>query len=233
MNHQSGQNRIRLVLVDDVGLYRASLSRLLSSEPGLEVAAECSTFLEALAILKNPAVDVVLFDLTPDLDAGNEFMVSAKQEGYTGHFLILTTILDGPKSAKALRVGASGIFIKSEPPERLVQAIKLVATGEVWVDPRVIHLLADHAANSTPELESLHVGGPLPDRERKVLNGIVSGLSNRQIGNQMGISESSVKNIVQRLFGKAGVKTRSQLVRVAMESPLASEEQFAAANARP
>jgi DNA-binding NarL/FixJ family response regulator len=84
------------------------------------------------------------------------------------------------------RVGASGIFLKSEPPDRLVQAIRLVRDGGIWV----------------------------------VLMGIVGGLSNRKIGENMGLLESSVKNFVQHLFSKAGVRTRSQLVRAALEGLL-------------
>ena len=106
-----------------------------------------------------------------------------------------------------------------------MQAIRLVAKGDVWVDHRVIQLLADQLIDRYPQLEDQRFDGALQDRERKVLLGILGGLTNKKIGDNMGLSESSVKNLVQRLFAKAGVKTRSQLVRVALEGSLGRAQQ--------
>jgi DNA-binding NarL/FixJ family response regulator len=93
-----------------------------------------------------------------------------------------------------------------------MQAIRLVATGEAWVDPKVIQLLADRY----PKYED-RWWGTQTQREQAVLKGIVDGLSNRKIGTKIGMSESTIKATVQRLFDKAGVRTRSQLVRIALE----------------
>jgi DNA-binding NarL/FixJ family response regulator len=87
-----------------------------------------------------------------------------------------------------------------------------VANGETWIDQRVIQLLADRY----PQYE-VRLRGNLTDREQTVLAGVVDGFSNRKIGDQIGVSESSVKATLQQLFTKAGVRTRSQLVRIAME----------------
>ena len=95
---------------------------------------------------------------------------------------------------------------------RLMQAIRLVATGEAWVDQKVIQLLADRY----PKYEDRWWGTQTP-REQAVLKGIVDGLSNRKIGTKIGTSESTIKATVQQLFNKAGVRTRSQLVRIALE----------------
>ena len=81
-------------------------------------------------------------------------------------------------------------------------------------------MLAEQLADRYPQLQDPSVNGVLEERERNVLLGILGGLTNKKIGASMGLSESSVKNIVQRLFGRAGVKTRSQLVRVALEGSL-------------
>jgi DNA-binding NarL/FixJ family response regulator len=116
-----------------------------------------------------------------------------------------------------LRYGASGIFLESDSSSRLVQAIRLVANGEAWVDQKVIQLLADRY----PQHEGRLLGA-LTDREQAVLDRVVDGLSNRKIGDQMGVSESSIKATLQQLFTKAGVRTRSQLVRIALESSQAA-----------
>jgi DNA-binding NarL/FixJ family response regulator len=110
-----------------------------------------------------------------------------------------------------------------------LNAIKAVADGGMWVDPKVIQLLADQLIDRYPpyvEIGQEKVERPLADRERNVLLGILGGLSNRKIGYNLGISESSVKNVVQRLFTRSGVKTRSQLVRTALEGTLGVRQEI-------
>jgi DNA-binding NarL/FixJ family response regulator len=212
MNDQAEEHPIRLVLLDDHGLFRASLSRFLASEPGLEIAGECGTSAEAMEVINGSTVDMVLLDFDLGSERGNEFILTARQAGYRGQFLLIVSAADARSAAIALRLGASGIFLKCEAPERLVHAIRLVAEGELWVDAKVIKMLADQLIDGGQGSTDVQEG-----RERDVLLGVLGGLTNKKIGANMGLSESSVKNIVQRLFGKAGVKTRSQLVRVAIE----------------
>lgn len=220
MSDQTREIRIRLVLLDELGLFRASLGRFLASEAGFEVAGECGTPTEALEVLQRSTVDVVLLDFEIGTEHSNDFISAALKAGYPGRFLIVAGALDVRKSAIALKLGASGIFLKSEAPDRLVQAINLVANGGVWVDQKVIRLLADQLIDRYSQLGSEGLGKPLDDRARNVILGILGGLSNRKIGDNMGISESAVKNVIQQLFSKANVRTRSQLVRVALEGSL-------------
>jgi two-component system, NarL family, nitrate/nitrite response regulator NarL len=220
MNEQIDVHPIRLVILDQLGLFRVSLGRLLASEQGFEVAGECATPAEALAILARVPIDLILLDFDVCTEHGGDFISAARAAGYQGRFLIVAGSLDARKSALALKLGASGIFLKSEAPDRLLHAIRVVYEGEVWIDHRVVQLLADELIDRYPKLDGNFNGSPLDDRERQVLTGIVGGLSNRKIGDKMGLSESSVKNVVQRLFSKAGVKTRSQLVRIALAESL-------------
>ncbi len=216
------ENQIRIVLLDAHGLFRTSLARYLGSETGFEIAGECGTSAEALEILRRSTVDIILLDVE---NAGKEFIFAARETGYQGNFLVVAGAPDARNSALALKHGASGIFLKSDPPGRLVQAIRLVADGGVWVDQKVIQLIADQLIDGSPPWDDQETAGALEARERTVLLGILAGLSNKKIGANMGISESSVKNVVQRLFGKAGVKTRTQLVRVALEGSLGMTRQ--------
>jgi two-component system, NarL family, nitrate/nitrite response regulator NarL len=217
MDEQTEQHPIRLLLLDDHGLFRASLSHFLASEPGFEIAGECGTTAEALEVLNGSNVDMVLLDLDLGSERGNEFILAARRADYHGRFLLIAGAADARSAAIALKLGASGIFLKSEAPERLVHAIKLVANGELWVDAKVIQMLAEQLVEGDHGSSGIQEG-----RERDVLFGILGGLTNKKIGANMGLSESSIKNIVQRLFGKAGVKTRSQLVRVALEGSWAT-----------
>jgi DNA-binding NarL/FixJ family response regulator len=227
VNNETPRSRLRLVLLDDHGLFRASLGLLLGSEPDLEVAGEYGTSAEALELLKGSTVDVVLLDFDIGPEHGNDFISSARRAGYQGRFLIVAGSADVRNSAIALKLGASGIFLKSDTPERLLQAIRLVGTGGIWVDRKIIQLLVDQLINGHPVLEAQKFSGLLEDRERNVLQGIMGGLTNRKIGDNIGLSESNVKNIVQRLFGRAGVKRRSQLVRAALEGSLDGAQEFA------
>lgn len=213
-------NQIRLAILDDHGLFRASVGHFLASEPDFEVAGVCGTSAEALEILHGSAVDVTLLEFDLGAEHGNSFIATARRAGYQGRFLIVAGAADVRNSALALKLGASGIFLKSDVPERLLQAIRTVANGEVWVDPRVIQLLAEQLVERDQQLEDQRYVIPLAARERKVLLGILGGLTNKKIGGKIGLAESSVKAILQGLFIKAGVRTRSQLVRAALEGSL-------------
>ena len=218
MTEQSEGERIRLLLLDSQALFRASLSRLLALQPGLEVAGDCGEAAEALAILAASPVDVVLLDFEHATEGGSGFFAPALRSGYHGRFLIVAGTADARSAALAIRLGASGIFLKSEGPDRLIQAIQMVAHGAVWFDQQIIRSLADEPKSDLP----------FSERERKVLLGILSGLTNRKIGSNLGLSESAVKSAVQQLFLKTGVRTRSQLVRAALEGSLVAASPPAA-----
>lgn len=224
MNDRTQERQLRLVLLEDHGLLRACLSRVLTAEPDFEVAAECASSAEALETLSGSSVDVVLLDFNFGTEHGNDFISAARQSGYAGRFLIVAGAADARNSALSLKLGASGIFLKSESPERLVQAIRIVGNGGSWIDQKIIQRLAGQVIDRYPRLDvqrsSSLSGGLMEDRERSVLQGIMGGLTNRKIGDNIGLSESNVKNVVQRLFGKAGVKRRSQLVRAVLEGSL-------------
>jgi DNA-binding NarL/FixJ family response regulator len=208
--------RIRLLLLDDHVLFRESLSRLLASEPDFEMAGHCGTTAEALAMLPRQRVDVVLLDFDLGEDHGAEFIARARQAGFTGKILMVTAGMNAAESSAALRTGASGIFLKHNSPGSLAQAIRLVAGGEMWVDQRVIQMLADGVPRrQEPSLRKL-----LTEREQEVLRGLFEGLTNKEIAAQLSVSESAVKATLQQLFQKTRVRTRSQLVRIALENSL-------------
>jgi two-component system, NarL family, nitrate/nitrite response regulator NarL len=211
MGEPPNQKRIRLVLLDHHALLRESLARLLGSEHEFELVAECATPTEALEALCNTEVDVLLVDF----GIAGEFIPCARKAGYCGKSLVVTREIDVKGSANVLSCGASGIFLEAEGWARLMLAIRLVADGEAWVDQKVIRMLADRY----PRHYEDQWWGTLTQREQAVLRGIVDGLSNRKIGIQMGVSESTIKGTLQQLFTKARVRTRSQLVRMALEGP--------------
>jgi DNA-binding NarL/FixJ family response regulator len=208
--------RIRLLLIDDHTLFRDGLSRLLALEPDLEVVAGCGTVAEALETVGRKPVDIVLLDYDLGEDHGSHFISSARRAGYTGKVLMVTAGMTAKESSSALHLGASGIFLKHNSPGTLAKAVRLIMGGEIWVDPKVIQLMADRVDQRDDE----RVSPLLTEREQQVLRGIFEGLTNKEIGAQLGVTDGAVKATLQQLFQKTGVRTRSQLVRIALEGSL-------------
>lgn len=212
---------IRLLLLDDHVLFRESLSRLLASEPDFAMVGHCGTAAEALDLLARAPVDIILLDFDLGDDHGSRFIETARRAGFNGKVLMVTAGMSAAESSAAIRIGASGIFLKHDSPSNLAQAIRLVAAGEMWVDQRVIQSLAE----SVPSHEEPNIRRLLTEREQQVLQGIFEGLSNKEIAAQLGVSESAVKATLQQLFQKTHVRTRSQLVRIALESSLGTRQR--------
>ena len=203
----------RLLLVDDHTLFRESLGRLLASESDLEIAGQCGRGVEALALLAPNPPDLVLLDFhLPDGD-GAKFIQSARQAGYAGKILIVTGGIDAQASTEVLRLGISGVFLKHNPVESLLRAIRIALAGDVWLDPKIIEFLAMH----TPRPAAPGLADALSTRERQVMQALLDGFTNKGIADRLGITEGAVKATLQTLFDKANVRTRSQLVRVALE----------------
>ena len=205
---------IRILLVDDHSLFRESLSRLLEGEPKFRVVGSCASASEALALLNREKADIVLLDYDLGEEQGELFLNGAKAAGFTGRVLMVTAGMSDAGTLRALESGASGIFLKHSPPVQLVEAIHKVLAGEVWLDPRAVRSLVAGVAGKSEEQRTTQ---PLSPRERAVLNGVFEGLANKEIAANLAISESSVKAVMQQLFDKTGVRTRSQLVRIALE----------------
>jgi DNA-binding NarL/FixJ family response regulator len=222
MDGQENRERIRLLLLDDHVLFREGLSRLLASEPDFEMVGNCGTSAEALEVLKGSPVDIVLLDFDLGEDHGSQFIAAARGTGYAGKILMVTAGMDAAESSIALQLGASGIFLKHNSPVTLAKAIRLVASGEMWMDQRVIHLMADGIhRREGPSFQKV-----LTEREQQVLRGIFEGLTNKEIAARLGVSESAVKATLQQLFQKTRVRTRSQLVRIALESSLGTTRKL-------
>jgi DNA-binding NarL/FixJ family response regulator len=209
---------IRILLVDDHSLFRDSLSRLLEAEPDFRIAATCATVSDALAVLKRQPVDgpvdIVLLDYDLGDEQGSTFLEEAKRLRFDGRILMVTAGMGDAVTMRAFEGGASGVFLKHSPPAQLIEAIHKVMNGEMWLDSRAVRsFVAGASVRTTPE------PGPqsLSARERSVLKAVFDGLTNKEIAAQMQLSESSVKAVLQQLFEKTGVRTRSQLVRIAIE----------------
>lgn len=223
MDEQPNQAPIRVLVVDDHTLFREGLVRLLATEPDFAVAGHVGTAQEALEFVTHAPVDLILLDFRLDDDPANQFIPQVRRSGYAGKILMVTARMTAEESLKALQLGACGIFLKQNGPPTLAKAIRLVMAGHIWMDQKVVQIMAE----AVPP-EDQHLRRKLTDRERRVLRGVLEGLTNKKIGDEIGVSEGTVKATLQQLFDKTGVRTRSQLVRVALEWPLGTARRWGA-----
>ena len=205
---------IRLLLVDDHTLFRESLVRLLDAEPDLMIAAHCSDIAKAREILDKVGVDVVLLDYDLGDEIGTELLRGRDLRKSNFRILMVTAGMRDDVMLTVLNSGVAGVIFKHNGPGHLIEAIRKVAGGEMWLDTGVMRSLISGAGEKRKTRETAK---SLSERQRQVLLRILDGFTNKDIASQLRISESSVKATIQELFNKAGVRTRSQLVRTAIE----------------
>jgi DNA-binding NarL/FixJ family response regulator len=203
---------IRVLLVDDHVLFRDSLARLLADEPDIEVVGRCGSVREARLALESGGVDLVLLDLELGNEQGAELLESAQEAGFSGRILVLAAAVADREVVRLMQLGAAGIFLQHGRAERLIEAVRKVTAGELWLEQTHLQLLVESLRRPQPD--------PTPSfntREQQLIQGVLEGLSNKEIAGRLGIAETSVKASLHRLFRKAGVQSRSQLVRFALE----------------
>jgi DNA-binding NarL/FixJ family response regulator len=206
---------VHILIIDDHTLFRESVTRLLNAESDFDVIADCGTIAEALRIIASSKIDLVLLDFDLGQQSGFDFIPAAQRAGFEGKILVVTAGLSEIEGAELMRRGVAGIFMKHSSAAALSQGIRQVMSGRVWLEQKYLRTIFD-----TTPVEK-HTGQAenqrLTERERRILTSILEGLTNKQIADRLDISESSVKAALQQLFDKAGVRTRGQLVRVALE----------------
>ena len=204
---------IRILLIDDHALFRESIARLLGREAGFDVIGDCGSIEEGFDIVRRRTVDLVLLDFDLGYRNGGDFMRLARQHGFDPKVLIVTAGIDPHEAAELIRSGISGIFLKRDSAASLAQSIRDVMSGKVSFEQHVFQQAMARTAPTSADSE----GGTFTQRERQVLSYVFEGLANKEIAGRIGVSESSVKASLQQLFTKTGVRTRSQLVRIALE----------------
>jgi len=205
---------IRILLVDDHSLFRDSLSRLLETEPGFRMVGSCGTVADALPIVAGEQPDIILLDYDLGEEQGSVALDEIRKHGFKGRILMVTAGMSDAATVRVLEGGSEGIFLKHSSPAQLVEAIRRLMAGEPWLDPRAMRSLIAGATGKSEEQRNSQV---LTARERYVLQGVFEGLTNKEIAAQLQVSEGSIKAVMQQLFDKTGVRTRSQLVRIALE----------------
>jgi two-component system, NarL family, nitrate/nitrite response regulator NarL len=205
---------IRLLIIDDHALFREGVARLLQSEPGFEVIGQCGSGTEAVPIIKSLGeIDVVLLDLDLGRERGTDFLDRLQNMRFGGKVLLVTAGVNDSEVPILIRKGIAGVFLKHGSPASLIQGIRETVEGKALFAQDMLR----RALELTDVPNADQPASQLTEREREVLSFVLEGLANKQIADRLEISEVAVKASLQRLFAKTGVRTRGQLVRVALE----------------
>jgi DNA-binding NarL/FixJ family response regulator len=214
---------IRVLVADDQSMVRAGFRMLLSGEPGIEVVAEASNGLEAVDKAARFRPTVVLMDIRmPELD-GLEATRRILTADASTRILILTTFDLDEYVYEALRAGASGFVLKDDPPEQLLAAIRIVSRGEALLSPAITKRVIDKFTRFSHPKPPKELGD-LTDRELDVLRLIARGLSNAEIGQELFITDTTVKTHITHILQKLNLRDRVQAVVLVHETRLFADD---------
>jgi DNA-binding NarL/FixJ family response regulator len=203
---------IRLLIVDDQRLMREGLRTLLELEGGFEIVGEATNGQAAIDAYAELKPDVVLMDIRmPGMD-GVEATRRLCVSWPGARVIILTTFDDDANVFEGLRAGAVGYLLKDLSGQELASAVRTVDKGGALIEPTVAKRVMIEFARLHPPARSIDAGlpEPLSERELEILKLISAGLSNREIGNKLSLSEGTVKNYVTNVLQKIGVRDRTQ-----------------------
>ena len=215
---------IRVVVVDDQAVIRAGLRTMLEHETDLTIVGEAGNAAQAVEVVAAARPDVVLMDVRmPEVDGIEATRRILAAEAQPPAVLVLTTFDDDEYVFGALRAGAAGFLLKDAGADVLVAAVRTVATGDALVDASVTRRLVERwvalDASSAPTARRVPAAvGTLSAREREILVGLARGRTNRELADDLIVSEATVKSHVSNLLTKLGVRSRVQAVVIAYEA---------------
>jgi two-component system response regulator NreC len=203
---------IRIVLADDHAVVRAGLRMLLESEPGFEVLAEAGTTQDAARYVRGHHPDVLVLDLNMPGESGLELIPRIREEEPGTAIVVLTMQRDPAFARQALSSGALGYVLKDAADAELVRAVRLAASGQLYLNPQLGARLAAAPANARP--------GDLSEREAEILRLIALGYTNPEIALQLFLSVRTIEAHRSHIHQKLNLATRAELVRFALENRL-------------
>lgn len=200
----SNRGKIRLVIVDDHPVVRDGLSALPELDARIELIASVGSGSEALSVMRNASVDTVLLDIRlPDTN-GIDLCRVIKQEYPRVKVLLLTSFAENELILAAMEAGADGYLLKVNHARRIIEAIDLVMNGGVVFDP-----VTPASVPSRPEVSNSPLA-TLSEQETRVLAEVAAGRTDKEVALALGLSAKTVRNYLDRIFGKLQVNTRTQ-----------------------
>lgn len=207
---------IRVLVVEDHGIVRAGICRLLESEPDIEVAGETGSGHEAVRLCRELRPDVVLLDFAlPDLD-GLEVTRQIVEMNLGTKVLILTMYASEEYAFRLLRSGASGFLVKGSPAEEMLLALRKVTREGRYVTPSIVDKLVGRIGQPSGDAPE----SALSDREMQVLVRLASGLTTKEVADALNLSPSTVETYRGRVLDKLNLRNNTELTRFAIRRGL-------------
>src|SRR3954471_6782582 len=210
------KQQIRVMLVDDHSVVREGVRMIIDNDDDIDVVGEAADIIDTLKIVKREKPDVVLLDLA--LETGTSLPAIPKiLELHSGaRILVLTGVVDEELHKRALLLGAHGVLLKQRAGSVLVQAIKKVHDGEAWIDRQLTAKVLHEASNRDKERSTISRRFDLlTERERSIVKLIAEGHNNNDVGDNLKMSEKTVRNRLTVIYSKLEVSSRLELALLA------------------
>jgi DNA-binding NarL/FixJ family response regulator len=209
-------DKIRVILADDHTVVRRGLKAVLGTAKDIEVIGEAKNGREAIALAERFKPDVIVMDLDMDEMSGADALKEIVAKGLPSRVLVLTMHSEEEYLVPLLESGAAGYLVKSVADRELVDAVRAVAHGDMYVRQSAAHVLARRLTRKDPAQAERDRFDKLTDRERDVLRYIAQGFSAPEIGEKLFISPKTVDTYKQRIHEKMGLAHRSDYVQLAL-----------------
>jgi two-component system NarL family response regulator len=203
----------RILIIDDHPVVRAGLTSMLGTQTQLEVIGSVSSGEEAIAILRTKDVDILLLDLRMPGMSGVDTLLALKSNGINARAIILTSFETDEDIYRAIQAGAQGYLLKDTPLREMVEAIRTVCAGKRYIPRQIASRLAERMMRSN-----------LTARELEILGMLAKGLTNKQIGHALGISQNTVRNHANSVIEKLDVSDRTEAATTAIQRGLISAD---------
>ena len=214
---------IRVILADDHTVVRRGLKAVLGTAKDIEVIGEAKNGREAIALAERFKPDVVVMDLDMDEMSGADALKEIVAKGLPCRVLVLTMHAEEEYLVPLLESGAAGYLVKSVADRELVDAVRAVANGDMYVGQSAAHVLAKRLTRKDPAQAERERYDKLTDRERDVLRFVAQGYSAPEIGEKLFISPKTVDTYKQRIHEKMGLGHRSDYVQLALRLGLLAQ----------
>jgi DNA-binding NarL/FixJ family response regulator len=208
--------QIRVILADDHVVVRQGIRRFLEEDPAIEVVAEASDGAEVVHLVEEHRPDVAVLDIRMPEVTGVEATRRIKHRFPNTRVLILTAYDDDPYVFALLEAGADGYVLKTAGADELIDAVRTVYRGESALSPEVASKVVQQATGRRPASAADQIE-PLTPREIDVLRLVADGMTNREVGRELGISHRTVQGHLASIYGKLGANSRTEAVTEALK----------------